>query len=83
MMPPPAADDVSPLRSEMMQIAARSMMRCLPSCAAGTHHQRSGIMCAARIICPAGQTSFKNALLSEDKRALLMVIHRGFEPRTP
>ena len=62
MMPPPmAANDVSSLRSEMMQIAARSMMRCLPLMSRRTHHQRSGIMREAHIICPSGQTSLKKA----------------------
>ncbi len=37
-------NDVSPLRSEMMLLPPVAMMRCLPSCAAGIHHQRSGII---------------------------------------
>ena len=61
MMPPLlAADDVSllTLRNDVASLRA-AMMRCLPSCAEGTHHSRSNIIAAGSIICPTGQTSFK------------------------
>ena len=61
MMPPPlAANDVSPLalRNDVTSLRA-VMMRCLPSRAEGTHHERSDIIAEGNIICPTGQTSFK------------------------
>ena len=59
MSTPQAADDVSSLRFEMMLLVSLAMMRCLSLCTRRTHHQRSGIMREAHIICQKGQTSFK------------------------
>jgi len=46
----------------MMLLALLAMMRCLPTCAAGTHHQRSDIIAEGSIICLSGQTSLKKDL---------------------
>lgn len=73
--PPLAADDVSSLRFEMMQIAVRSMLRCLPSCAAGTHHQRNDIIAEGSIICPTGKHHSKTRDLV-DKSRVFDVYHR-------
>jgi hypothetical protein len=45
----------------MILLALLAMMQCLPSCAEGTHHQRGDIIAEGSIICPTGQTTFKNA----------------------
>jgi hypothetical protein len=70
MSMPAAADDVSPLalRNDVARLARNDAMFAL--ICRSTHHQRSDIMCEAHIICPTGQTSFKNALLSVDKRGV-------------
>ena len=78
MMPPhPAADDVSPLRSEMRQLAELGMMRCLPHVPQAHIIAAGSIMCKARIICPAGQTSFKKRLLSDRQKTFFAGGERG------
>ena len=54
-----AADDDSPLRAEMMQIALQSMVGCLPSCAESTYHCHGQHHARSDIICPNEQTSLK------------------------
>ena len=53
----------------MMQIAARSMMRCLPDQNVPKAHiiAIGNIISVSDIICPTGQTSCKETALSADK----------------
>jgi hypothetical protein len=63
MMPPPlAADDVSPLRSEMMfATSCRNDALFALTCPQAHIIAAGNIIRVARIICPPGQTSLKKA----------------------
>ena len=61
MSPPMAANDVS-ADAEMMLFAIAHNDEMFAPMSRRTHHQRSGIMREAHIICPTGQTSLKKAL---------------------
>ena len=60
MSPPPAADDVSPLtlRNDVARCTRNDAMFA-PMCPQARIIAEGNIMCEARIIGPAGQTSFK------------------------
>ena len=60
MSPPMAADDVS-ADAEMMLFAIAHNDEMFAPMSRRTHHQRSGIVREAHIICPTGQTSLKKA----------------------
>ena len=93
-----APDDVSPLTprtetssirrgprdAEMMQIVSQSMMRCLPDQNVPKAHiiTVGFIISVSDIICPTGQTSFKNALLSgRQNRRFCWWRQRDLNPR--
>ena len=78
MSPPMAANDVSPLRSEMMLLAiAHNDVMFAPHVPQDTSCASAHIIAKGNIICPAGQTSLQKALLSQ---CFLLVGEDGFEP---
>ena len=70
-----AADDVS-ADAEMMLFAIAHNDEMFAPMSRRTHHQRSGIMREAHIICPTGQTSLKKARF----RVLFLAGAEGLEP---
>ena len=68
MSPPLAANDVSPLRFEMMLLAiARNDAMFALMCPQAHIMREAHIIAAGNIICPTGQTSFKNASFGRQK----------------
>ena len=70
-----AADDVS-ADAEMMLFAIAHNDEIFAPMSRRTHHQRSGIMREAHIICPTGQTSLKKTLAFAS--AIFMAAEEGF-----
>ena len=62
----------------MMLRLCGAMMYVCPLMFRRTHHQRSGIIGEADILCPTGQTSLKKALACAS--AFFMAEKEGFEP---
>ena len=66
----------------MMLLTPLAMMRCLPLMSRGYIMCEARIIAEGSIICPTGQTSFKNPSFASAKEGFLLVESSGLEPLT-